>query len=138
MNKPIAHIVILFFDLAAMGCCYFVFYEFNFIKEQISASAEVITYQNIFGLYALTIMVPVIHVTALIKWGRAVKKKWGNFFLVSAFVLLLISVFIFNLLVKNMIIESGYRYCPEKSQQMSFSTFKTYIKDTHPCIKSVN
>ncbi|MCP4343367.1 MAG: hypothetical protein GY799_31945 [Desulfobulbaceae bacterium] len=134
MNKVTAHLVIAVLDLAALLACYFVVSEWQSIEKQLALGAEGITFQSYFGVYGLLLIVPLTHIVVLFKWQGAVR-KWVNRFLVTVFLVMGGTVFILNSYLENKIITAGYLYCQQQSEMMTFSNFKTYLREDIPCSK---
>lgn len=133
MNKRTAHFVLILFDIAAFAGCYFVYHEFTSLKAQIEASAGSITFQNLFGFYALPIVVPLVHLSSFVDWREPARQKIGNVLVVTICMTLVIATFVANSSLKRKIMAAGYYYCEELSEQMTFSKFNTYLKDPEQC-----
>lgn len=134
MNKVTAHSILAVFDIAALAACYYVFTEWRSIDELISIGSNSVSMQSHLGFYLLSIMVPVVHILTLFKWPESAKKL-GNLFLVALFVLLMVGAFTLDSSLEDKLLSAGYHYCTEQSEAMTFSEFKTYVKDTSQCIE---
>ncbi|MCP4117881.1 MAG: hypothetical protein GY737_21265 [Desulfobacteraceae bacterium] len=132
MNNTTAHIILGFFDVAALGACYYVFTQWNTIDQQIIGSAESITFQNLIGFYTMMIVVPVTHILSLFQW-QGTAKKWANRFLIFFFMLMIVGGFTLSLSFKNKLLNAGYRYCASQSERMTLSEFKTYLREDMKC-----
>ncbi len=134
MNKITANIVLGFFDVAAILACVYAFFEWNTLYENMHSGAQVISYQAYFGVYFMTSMLPVIHVISLFKF-KLVSGRIVNYSLVSVFVLLLVLVVLIEHYLRLDLDLKDYLYCSEKSNFMTFSEFKVYIKEGVSCSK---
>lgn len=132
MNKVTAHLVFAALDIAALAACVYVFTEWRGIDRLISASSDSISVQSHLGFYALMIMVPVTHILALLKWQAPVK-KWVSRFLVALFLLLIVGAFNLGSYIEDKLLTAGYHYCAEQSETMTFSEFRTYLKENIQC-----
>lgn len=134
MNKTTAHIIIGVFDCAALYACFYVFSEWNRIETLIQNSANGIELQNRVGLFLLLTVIPLIHFTSFIQWGSRAR-VWLNRIYVAIFILLIATGVLFNIIIDQKIIRSGYQYCPLLSKSMTFSEFKIYTIDQPTCQK---
>jgi apolipoprotein N-acyltransferase len=131
MNRTIAHTIMGAFDFLALAACYHVVSQWSSIHRQINAGVAGITYQSMFGLYALTLIVPVAHASSLVHW-KGTAKKWANRILVAVLVATFTGALATEYLMQSAIREAGYHYCEVKSERLTVSIFKTYVKGQCP------
>lgn len=134
MNKLTAHLVLAALDIAALAACYYVVTEWSSINQLITDGSESITMQSHLSFYALLIMVPIIHIMTLFKWQESTK-KWSNRLLVALFLLFITGAYTLDSHLENSLLSAGYHYCTEQSETMTFSEFRTYIKDNKKCLE---
>ena len=134
MNKATAHATLLVFDCASLFAVYHYLNIWITIEYQITNNAKTISMQNYASVYLLLAMVPIIHFSSLAKLQGKIK-AWANRFIITIFFALLLICYFSNRTLEKKIIESGYTYCPSKSQIMTFSEFKAYLKDSEICEK---
>jgi hypothetical protein len=132
MNKLTAHIILGVLDIGALVACFYVFTEWNDIAQQINVAVDRIVVQNLIGLYTMMIVVPVTHVLSLFQW-QEIWKRWINRFLMFFFLLVVIGAFSLSYYFENKLLTGGYRYCAKQSEMMTFSKFKTYIREDLTC-----
>lgn len=132
MNKATAHAVLGVFDIAAIGACYHVVNRWFTINDQLTSGVAAVTVQTPLGLLLLMAIVPLVHLTTLLKPSEQAK-KWLNIILVALFVVLVFVGFAFDNRLVSKIENTGYQYCPQHSDSMTFSEFKTYLKEGEPC-----
>lgn len=133
MNKTIAHIILSLIDVAALFACYYVYSEYREITNQLHESVDKVMIQKPLGLYAVLIVMPVLHGISIFKITKNRAKLANNSFIVF-FILLVASAFIFDSRLDKKITQSGYYYCDELSESMRMSQFRTYIKEGMACI----
>lgn len=132
MNKLTAHLIFGLLDVAAVAACYHVFAEWNQITQAIAVNSNQVTFQNHFVFYVLMIILPVIHGLTLFSWQDNAK-KWANRGLIAAFLILLGIAFLLDMHMEDRLLTAEYRYCEARSEVMTFSEFKTYVRDDIPC-----
>jgi hypothetical protein len=132
MNKATAHAVLGAFDIAAIGACYYVVNQWSTIDGQLTSGVAAVTVQTPLGLLLLLAIVPLVHLTTLLKPSEQTK-KWLNGTLVMLFVIFIFMGFVFDNRLASKIEAAGYQYCPQQSDSMTFSEFKTYLKEGEPC-----
>jgi len=136
MNKLTAHLVLAALDIAALAACYYVVSEWSRINQMISDASESITMQSHLGFYTLLIMIPIIHLSTLIKWQDSAK-KWGNRMLIALFLLFITGAYTLGSHLEDKLLSSGYHYCAEQSKTMTFSEFRTFLKDNKKCLEEI-
>lgn len=133
MNKTTAHIIVGLADIAAVASCYYAFIEWMSVTQAINTESESISVQSYFGLYILIILVPIIHITSLIQWN-SFTTKLINGSLIILFLLMLFGVILLDSHINNKLKNAGFHYCDKQSVMMTFSEFRTYLKENIPCI----
>jgi hypothetical protein len=135
MNKITAHATLAIADIASLAACYYVYVEWENLKRQILTASDIIRIQDGMGVYVATLIVPVIHMATFFEWQRAAK-RWGNRILILFLFLFGFGVFTLGDIFERKLEAVGYRYCFEKSEMMTFSEFKAYVKVGAQCSKS--
>lgn len=134
MKKVTARLVLAVLDIAALAACYYVVTELSRINQLTSDGPDSVTMQSHLGFYVLLIMMPIIHLSTLFKW-RASANKWGNRLLITLFLLLIIGAYTLDSQLQDKLLSAGYHYCAEQSETMTFSEFRTYLKDNEKCLE---
>lgn len=132
MSKKSAHLILLVVDLAALFACYYVFNVYSDIISQINNQVEIIDVQKPLGMYALLIVVPVIHALGFVKIPEN-RLKLANISMVVFFIVLTVFSWIFDVKLEDKIEDAGYYYCSTLSESMTVSEFRTYLKDEDTC-----
>lgn len=132
MNRTTAHLILGFFDVAALYACYYVYTEWRNLKQLLALNVSTITYQEYFCAYLLLMAVPVVHIMSFIDW-QDVYRKLANIFLILIFLLIFLAVVGSNSLLEHHLLKAAYTYCPQQSETMTFFGFKTYFNKESLC-----
>lgn len=134
MNKTTAHIILGGIDIAALGACYYVFSEYHAVEYQLATGVGSFFIQRPLGLYLLIVVAPIVHTVSF--FDRLTQtKKWVNYALIIVFLIIVSIGIIVDIRLEARILESGYYYCPSKSQTMRLSEFKAYLRKDLPCLE---
>ena len=132
MKKSTAHIVWVGFDLLSFGVSYYLFRVWITTVEALAAGSEVLTLQGGFGIFLVSLIVPIVHVSSVFEMNEKAK-IWLNRGLVGCFVVLVGGAVYLSAALENRIVQSGYIYCESQSERMSFSEFKTFVLNIVQC-----
>lgn len=134
MGKLRAHIILSLFDIATLFVLYHLFSEWNRISDSILLSENNIRIQKPLGLYLLLLVIPLIHLTSLINVPKTYNRL-ANYALSGVFLLIIVFSFYLDVRIESRLINAGYSYCKNKSENMRFSEFKVFLKDRNQCIE---
>ena len=132
MNKKTAHWVFGILDVAALFACYYVAIEWNQINKLIAIDSSSISIQQNFQFMLLIILLPVTHAISFLQSLEIVKRR-GSVILIILFVFVFVSAFFVGLHLETKLQTSGYSYCAEQSEPMTFSEFRIYLNAGSEC-----
>lgn len=132
MDKRLAHIVLLVFDALSIWALYHVFYTWHEVSQSITSSVNSIELQSPFGIYMVTMVMPIVHSQSLIRIESKSTEKARNYLISSLLFSLLLAGLVFDYLIEKEVTNAGSKYCSSESETLTFSQFKVYVKD-RPC-----
>ncbi len=135
MNKPVAHLVLLFFDLAVIYGIWWVCNETRLIHTDLTAGAKIIEYNNRMYSILAGVVVPFVHIVALIEAFRpkAIESSFAGRLMIGTLVVLLVSAMGLTLGLARDIKSNGYIHCEQLDSTMTFSTYRVYTKNISIC-----
>ena len=136
MQKSVAHAILALFDIAALGAAYYAITQRELALSLAESQAATIQYQSVLGFYLLLLLVPLIHGVALFEAFKPLQhniKKVLNYCLVGALALSIAGAVMFTRSIDARLALSGYQYCELKSESLTFSTYKFFVREPEQC-----
>jgi hypothetical protein len=134
MTKPTAHLILVVFDILAVLAVYYVITRWFEIRQLIDERSGEVTYQGYFTLISLIAMIPIIHGFSLIPW-KTKQHPLANSLLIAVSILMAVFALFAHFQIEKKLISTGYIYCDELTEVMTFSKFKTYMRPELECLK---
>ncbi len=135
MNKSVAHLILLFFDLAVIYGIWWVCNETRLIHTDLTAGARIIEYNNRMYSTLAGAVVPLVHIVSLIEAFRpkAIESSFAGRLMIGALAVLLVSALGLTLGLSRNIKSNGYIHCEQLDSPMTFSTYRVYTKNISVC-----
>jgi len=133
MNKLSAHTTLVIFDLLSVYGAYYIFWEWRDLNTLILNQAKSIELQSWVGIYIILLIIPITHISAIVKW----QERYNgivNRVLIVGFAGLILLAGVISIKFTSKVEESNYFYCEKESTQMTFSEFRVFTKTEELCI----
>ncbi len=137
MKKETAHIILFFGDIFAIWGFWLGYQEIHQIIVSISNAANSISFVNRNGVSFIAIMVPVVHIYAILEYFKpsivAKRRDLINRTLIAFCIGLLGLSFFISTATRNYVENSGYLYCNDASGISALFKTVVYTKDWETC-----
>ncbi len=139
MNKKVAHILFIAFDIFAILCFWNGCMEIQHVFKDISNSFASISFLNRVGFLVIMPAIPAFHIYAIFEYFQpSLIQKWQDrinyIIIVISITLLVIAIFI-SFGMKSFIENKGYMYCENASSSGIIARTLVYTKDRETCDK---
>ena len=120
------------FDLCSIAACYYLHRVWVATISAVESGVDMLTLQGGGGIFLIALIVPIVHGISVM--GNKIKPQtFLNVVIAVCFVILVAGSVYLSVALESRVTESGYIYCPSKSEEMTFSEFKTFVATPDLC-----
>ncbi len=137
MNKKLAHLIIIFFDLLCFLGLWFGYHEIQRTLMYITNQADIIEFGNRVGFFIVGLIVPFGHIIAIVEYFNPELIKTYNRLLnystIVTFIILFGSGFIGSSWIKSRVENADYIYCSNASGVSALAKTLVYTRSIDIC-----
>ncbi len=90
MNVKTAHVILILFDIAAVAACYWSLSDYLSVKQALHLGSPSVTFESSLLYLPFAMVIPVLHVTSLLRSWEPVKQSVTHISAASVFILIVV------------------------------------------------